>query len=143
DEVEAAGGQGGGGQGRPAGGGRDDAARLGQRRPLAVEALGVGVGAEHVGDDGRATAAGPDLGADGGEDLGGVGMGAVAEDDVEEDDGDVGPGPFDAQVLEPRLGVDHRVGPALGELLLTEVEANVGVVGGGQAPALPERRVGV
>ena len=98
----SAGGEGGGGQGGPPGGGRHDAAGLDQGGPLGGQALGVAVGAEHVGHDGRAPPAGPDVGADRGEAAGGIVVGAVAEDDVEQDDGHVGSSPL------PRAGARCR-----------------------------------
>jgi hypothetical protein len=46
-----------------------------------------------------------------------------------------------AQQVQASLGVDHRVRPTPGELLLAEVEALVGTGRRRQAPRLRDRRV--
>jgi hypothetical protein len=99
------------------------APRLGQFGPLPVESLLVGARAEHVADHRRP--AGHDVGAGRGDLPGRVGVRAVAEDDIEQDRRDVGAERLLPHDLPAGGRVDHRVRPALGVLLLAEVQADV------------------
>jgi len=103
-EFRPAGDDGRRGQRRPGGGGGDQAAGFAQRGAPAGEVLRDGVGAEDVGDDQRPGPARPHVGAHRSQRPGGVGVGPVADDDVEEDDADVGIARLLLEDLDPGAG---------------------------------------
>ena len=112
--------------GQPRGGGvggGDDHAGVAQRLLLAAGDLRVAVGAAHAGDHGHPLGQQREGGRQAARR---VGVGAVADHDVEQDAADVVGGRFEHP--EPHLEVDHRVRAPLRVLLLAEVEDRVAVV---------------
>ena len=121
----------------------EQAAGLRELAALAREPLRVGVGTENVGHHRRPAGSAAGVGARGSQDRRRVRVRAVAEHDVEEDHGCRGVVRLPPDVLDPRRWVEHRVGPAPGELLLAEVEADVRAVRGRRGPRWPQRDVRV
>ena len=86
--------------------------------------MGIGFGSQDIGDDLRPAACHQRF-AHRRQHPGRVGIGAVAENDVEDDRRHLRVGAMFAHHLDARLRVDHRMRPTLGVLLLAEIEALV------------------
>ena len=114
----------------------------GQLGGTGVEALWVAAGAGQGDDDGQLAARcgrhGPSRPDRVGQLGRGVGVGAVAEHQVEQQHPAARVGRLGGDPLQPQGRVDHRVRPAAGQLVVTEVDDQVGV--GAQVGA--ERQLG-
>ena len=116
-----------GGPGGGAGGAAvDRRAGVGQGGGLAVEPLGV-AGRAHQGDDHAGTRGGGG-GDRRGHDGGGIGVGAVAEDHVQQDRAGAARRRGGGQPVGDRGRVDHGVGATGGQLVVAQVEQDVGAV---------------
>ena len=76
---------------------------------------------------------------------GGVAVGALAEDDIQQEQAGVGVGSLLAQALHSQAVVDHRVQPADRELVGAEIEHRVAPTGGeaGQRLDAGQGQIGV
>ena len=117
-------------------GANDDSAGSFQLLAGLGQVLGVTLGTYDRADSGDVTAlAGSDLlglGDGSSQFLGGIGVGAVADNTVALQDGQSGIVSVTQDTLAAQGQVDHRMGLTLGELVLTKVDAGVLLVLGGQ-----------